>query len=463
MKIEKLAEANLERLIRKSYGDEAALESRVAEILGRVRLEGDEALFRLTMELDGVDLRQSGLKVREEEIEEACASVSGEFLTALRVAKRNITRFHERQKRVSWFEPEEDGSILGQLIRPLRRVGIYVPGGTAAYPSSVLMNALPALVAGVQEVVMVSPPRPDGSLLPEVLAAAGEAGVREIYKVGGAQAVAALAYGTATVAPVEKITGPGNIYVTLAKKQVFGQVDIDMLAGPSEILILADESARERELAADLLSQAEHDRLASAILVSPDRTLLEETVREVERQLSTLPRAEIARCAWENHGAAIWVRDLAEGMDLANRIAPEHFELVVKDPQQWLGRVRNAGAVFLGRFSPEPVGDYLAGPNHILPTGGTARFYSPLNVDTFTKKTSVIQYSEQALARDAEHIVRLARTEGLEAHARAVEVRGHEAGKGEPEEGRGDARGTSGYQRMRREKPRSGEEGPAHG
>ncbi|WP_425803516.1 histidinol dehydrogenase [Desulfitobacterium sp. Sab5] len=423
MRIEKLADMNLERLTRKSYGNDAELEQRVSDILRRVRQEGDEALYQLTEKFDRVNLRKAGLRVSPQEIEYAYAQVDDQFLATVRQAKENIYTYHEKQKRTSWFDAKEDGTVLGQLILPLKRVGIYVPGGTAAYPSSVLMNAVPAVVAGVKEIVMVSPPRADGTLLPEVLVAAAEAGVTEIYKVGGAQGIAALAYGTKEIVQVDKITGPGNIYVTLAKKQVFGTVDIDMLAGPSEILILADETARPEELAADLLSQAEHDRLASAILVSPDRALLEKTVEEVERQLADLPRVEIARSAWEQYGAAILVKDLDEGMALANKIAPEHFELVVAEPFCWLGRVRNAGAVFLGRFSPEPVGDYFAGPNHVLPTGGTARFYSPLNVDTFMKKVSVINYSENALNRDAESIAHFARREGLEAHARAVEAR----------------------------------------
>jgi len=423
VKVENLKDMDLNRLTRKSYGDDENLERRVAEILKLVQEDGDEAIYRLTEEFDHVSLRQSGLKVTDEEINRAYKAVNADFLQALRTAKRNILRYHEKQKRISWLDPNSDGSILGQLVLPLKRVGIYVPGGTASYPSSVLMNALPAVVAGVKEIVMVSPPRADGTLLPEVLTAAAEAGVTEIYKAGGAQGIAALAYGTESIAQVDKITGPGNIYVTLAKKQVFGTVDIDMLAGPSEILILADESGRPEELAIDLLSQAEHDRLASAILVSPSRQLLEETVLEVERQLKDLPRAEIARASWETYGAAIWVADLKEGMDLANKIAPEHFELVVQEPYAWLGQVRNVGAVFLGRYSPEPVGDYFAGPNHVLPTGGTARFYSPLNVDTFMKKVSVIGYSEAALRLDAEQIALLARSEGLEAHARAVEVR----------------------------------------
>ena len=423
MKIDNLKDIDLNRLTRKSYGDDETLEQRVAGILKRVHDDGEEAIYQLTEEFDKVNLRQSGLRVTEEEIQRAYQDVDEDFLKALRTAKGNILRYHDKQKRTSWLEPNPDGSILGQLILPLKRVGIYVPGGTASYPSSVLMNSLPAVVAGVKEIVMVSPPRADGTLLPEVLVAAAEAGVTEVFKVGGAQGIAALAYGTETISPVDKITGPGNIYVTLAKKQVFGTVDIDMLAGPSEILILVDESGRPEELAADLLSQAEHDRLASAILVSPSHQLLEQTILEVERQLKDLPRAEIARASWENYGAAILVSDLQEGMDLANKIAPEHFELVVEDPYSWLGQVRNVGAVFLGRYSPEPVGDYFAGPNHVLPTGGTARFYSPLNVDTFMKKVSVIGYSEAALKRDARQIAILARSEGLEAHARAVEKR----------------------------------------
>jgi histidinol dehydrogenase len=423
MEIRTLGELDLKILTRKSYGDDSLLEQQVAGILKNVREVGDSALYELTEKFDRVNLRDKGLRVKEEEFREAYNLVDQEFLSAIQQAKENIFDFHAKQKRTSWLDPKEDGSILGQLLLPLKRVGIYVPGGTAAYPSSVLMNALPAVVAGVKEIVMVSPPRADGTLLPEVLVAAAEAGVTEVYKVGGAQAIAALAYGTEEILPVDKITGPGNIYVTLAKKQVFGTVDIDMLAGPSEILILADETGKPEELAADLLSQAEHDRLASAILVATDRVLLEQTIVEVERQLRELPREEIARASWETYGAAIWVKDLEEGMNLANKIAPEHFELVVNDPYKWLGRVKNAGAVFLGRFSPEPVGDYFAGPNHVLPTGGTARFYSPLNVDTFMKKISVISYSEEALKRDGEQITHLARREGLEAHARAVEAR----------------------------------------
>ncbi|MCM1566216.1 MAG: histidinol dehydrogenase [Dehalobacter sp.] len=421
--VQKIQDIDLKKLINKSYGDNHDLEEKVAGILQKIREQGDEALYDLTAAFDGVDLKASGLRVTDQEIWEAYKKVDDVYLEAISQAINNVRTYHEKQKRASWFDAAEDGSVLGQIIRPLQRVGIYVPGGTAAYPSSVLMNALPAAVAGVEEIVMVSPPLKDGSLSPEVLVAAAECGVKEIYKVGGAQAVAALAFGTVSIAPVDKITGPGNIFVTLAKKMVYGTVDIDMLAGPSEILILADESAVPEELAADLLSQAEHDRLASAILISPYSDLLERTVIEVERQLEALPRAEIARASWETYGAAILVRDIQEGMNLVNRIAPEHFELAVQEPFAWLGKVKNAGAVFLGRYTPEPVGDYFAGPNHILPTGGTARFYSVLSVDTFVKRISVINYSEEALQRDAAQIAYLARKEGLEAHARAIEVR----------------------------------------
>ncbi|MDR3289076.1 MAG: histidinol dehydrogenase [Peptococcaceae bacterium] len=434
MKVIPLEELDIGRFTRKSYGDDQELARQVEEIIGQVQRRGDEALYEFTERFDKANLRVCGLRVSRAEIEAAYAQAEPDFLTALKIAVKNIRRYHERQQRSSWLEAETDGTVLGQLLRPLRRVGIYVPGGTAVYPSSVVMNAIPAAVAGVEEIVMVTPPRPDGSLPPAVLAAAEEAGVTEIYKVGGAQSIAALAYGTAAIAPVDKITGPGNIYVTLAKKQVFGTVDIDMLAGPSEVLILADESGQPAELAADLLSQAEHDRLASAILISPSRTLLERTIREVESQMKTLPRMEIARVAWETYGAAILVADLNEGMALANQIGPEHLELVVREPFLWLGKVKNAGALFLGRYSPEAAGDYLAGPSHVLPTGGTARFYSPLNVDTFMKKISVIAYSQEALQRDAGHIACLARREGLEGHARSAESRGRQE-SGQAQEG----------------------------
>jgi len=419
----KYKDFNLKEFRNRASGDNSGMEEIVARIIRDVRELGDSVIYDLTARFDGADLRESGLRVSPEEIQKAYEKVDTGFLDAIRQARDNIRNYHQKQKRSSWFEEKEDGSILGQLINPLRRVGIYVPGGTAAYPSSVLMNAIPAAVAGVEEIAMVTPPLKDGMVLAEVLVAAAECGVTEIYKIGGAQAIAVLAFGTETIEPVDKITGPGNIYVTLAKKQVYGTVDIDMLAGPSEILILADQSAKPIELAADLLSQAEHDRLASAVLVSPDLRLLEETVAEVERQIELLPRSDIARSSWDSYGAAILVNDIREGMELANSIAPEHFELMVEEPFAWLDKVKNAGAVFLGRSTPEPVGDYFAGPNHVLPTGGTARFYSVLDVDTFIKKVSVVSYSDKALQRDAAQIMLLARREGLEAHARAIEVR----------------------------------------
>ncbi|MDR1604211.1 MAG: histidinol dehydrogenase [Gracilibacteraceae bacterium] len=403
--------------------DDAAAAQTTAAILARVAAEGDEALYDLTERLDGPNLRAAGLGVTETEYERAYAAVTAEWLAALRAARDNIRRYHEKQKRVSWLEPEPNGVMLGQILRPLDSVGIYAPGGTAAYPSSVLMNAVPAATAGVERIVLVSPPRRDGTLPAEVLVAARECGLREVYKIGGAQAVAALAFGTATIAPVDKITGPGNIYVTLAKKQVYGQVDIDMLAGPSEIFILADETADPGLVAADLLAQAEHDPLAAALCASPQLSLLQVIAAEAERQLADLPRRSIARRAWENYGALVRTESLAQGLELANAVAPEHLELAVAEPFRWLGLVRHAGAVFLGHHTPEPIGDYFAGPNHILPTAGTARFFSVLDVDSFMKKISVLHYSAEALEADGRQVALLARSEGLEAHARAVERR----------------------------------------
>ena len=415
------ADPELERLVNKDYGDLRELESRTSAILEAVRQGGDGALAELSARFDGAKL--DSLRVSDAEIEMAYAKVSVEFITALRRAKASIEDFHRKQLRHSWLEPDEKGSVLGQVIRPLERVGIYVPGGTAAYPSSVLMNAVPAKVAGVKEIVMVTPAKGERGVPPEVLVAAQEAGVSEIYKVGGAQAIAALAYGTESIAKVDKITGPGNIYVTLAKKMVYGLVDIDMLAGPSEILVLADKNADPAYVAADLLSQAEHDVLASAVLITDSRELLQEVIQELEIQLNRLPRQEIAAKSLNDYGAAIMVNSVEEGIRLANRFAPEHLELMVEDPFRYLGQVKNAGAVFLGSYSPEPLGDYFAGPNHVLPTGGTARFYSPLNVDTFTKKMSVIAYSGQSLKEVGNDVILLAETEGLDAHAAAIKVR----------------------------------------
>ncbi|MFD2334257.1 histidinol dehydrogenase [Cohnella sp. GCM10020058] len=402
----------------------------VAEIVAAVRSEGDAALLRYTEAFDRVRLESSQLRVTESEIQSAYERVEPEFLDALRRAAANVTAFHEKQKRQSWIDVQPDGTMLGMSLRPLARVGLYVPGGKAAYPSSVLMNVLPAKVAGVPQIAMVTPPATGGreGIDPYILVAAAEAGVTEMYRVGGAQAVAALAYGTESIPAVDKICGPGNIYVALAKRAVFGAVDIDSIAGPSEIVVLADDSADARFVAADMLSQAEHDEMASAMLVTPSERLAREVEAELARQVATLPRREIAERSLEQYGAILTVNDLAEGIDVVNKLAPEHLEIMTEDPLELLGRIENAGAIFLGPYSSEPVGDYFAGPNHILPTNGTARFSSPLNVDDFVKKSSLIRYSREALRRDAAGIASLARHEGLEAHARAVEIRFKEGG-----------------------------------
>lgn len=416
-------DAEARRILEKKYPDQAVYEARVKEILDEVRKRGDEAVLEFTARFDGARLTAGTMGVTPEEINEAYRLVDEEFLAALSLARKKIVDFHAKQLNKSWIDTDEDGNILGQILRPLERVGVYVPGGTACYPSSVLMNVLPAKVAGVPEIVMVAPPSGDGKLNAYTLVAAAEAGVTEIYKVGGAQAVGVLAFGTETIRKVDLISGPGNIYVTLAKKQVYGQVNIDMLAGPSEILIVADETANPTYVAADLLSQAEHDVLAAAILVTPSKELAARVREEVNRQVGYLPRREIMTASLRDYSGIIVTPDLDEAIHLANCYAPEHLEVVVADPFGKLGKITNAGAIFLGSFSPEPLGDYLAGPNHILPTGGTARFYSPLNVDTFMKKSSLIYYSGQGLHKVGKEIVKLAKTEGLSAHANSILVR----------------------------------------
>lgn len=422
------ADEALNILKKRGGGEDGGLADMVAGIIASVRSEGDAALCRLSTELDGYPLAAGGIKVAAEEVERARAEVDREFLQAIRTAAANIRAYHEKQLAGSWFDCAREGVVLGQLVRPLKRVGIYVPGGKASYPSSVLMNAIPAKVAGVEEIAMVTPPGRDGRVNCHTLVAAAEAGVTEIYRIGGAQAIAALAYGTGTVRPVDKITGPGNRYVTMAKRLVFGTVDIDMLAGPSEILVVADSSAPPAYVAADMLSQAEHDEMAAVMLITPDRALAQMVRAELERQIKLLDRSEIASRALSGFGLMVITGSIEEAVDLANRFAPEHLELMVSDPFSWLGRVRAAGAVFLGPYSPEPVGDYLAGPNHVLPTGGTARFFSPLGVDQFIRRTSVIYYSHKALEREARNIMKLAEVEGLDAHARSVGVRiGHKA------------------------------------
>ncbi len=400
----------------------------VAGILHRVRKEGDRALIEYTKLFDKVQLTEGEIKVSEEEFQKACSAVDAGFMSALRTAKENIIRYHRHQVRQSWTAYEENGIVLGLRYTPLDSAGLYVPGGTGGKTplvSSVLMNAIPAVVAGVSRIIICTPPGQDGAVDPHLLAAAKEAGITEVFKVGGAQAIAAMAFGTETIPRVDKIVGPGNLYVTMAKRLVYGEVGLDMLAGPSEIVIVADESASARLVAADLLSQAEHGPVdeAGAVLLTPSESLLRATAEEIERQLSTLPRQEIARNSLAKNGALILTGDLAEAIDLANLAAPEHLELMVVDPYYWLTKVRHAGAVFLGPFSPEPVGDYVAGTNHVLPTGTTARFASGLSVDDFVKQTSIVGYSREGLEKYGPAAVVLARVEGLEAHARAVEMR----------------------------------------
>lgn len=399
------------------------VEESVNEIIRAVKYGGDEQLCIITARFDGIKLEPHQIPITNDEIQAAYEQVNDDFLSALRFAAQNISRFHKRQLRNTWIDPHPDGTLLGQMISPLKRVGIYVPGGKASYPSSVLMNALPAVVAGVKEIVMVTPPDRNGSINTYTLVAAAEAGVTEIYRIGGAQAIAALAFGTQTINQVDKIVGPGNIYVTAAKRQVFGSVDIDMLAGPSEVLIVADESARPEFVAADMLAQAEHDEMASAILVTPIPELAKDVQHELNKQLEKLTRRDIAEKSINEKGAIIITQTLTEAMEIANSFAPEHLELLVDNPYIWLGKLNNAGAIFLGHYSPEPVGDYIAGPNHVLPTGGTARFFSPLNIDTFMKKTSLINYSPEAVSLHGKHAVVLANMEGLDAHAASVKIR----------------------------------------
>jgi histidinol dehydrogenase len=419
MKIVKVSDlVSIKRSIESGTTEQLAV---VKKIISDIRSSGDEALRDYTEKFDRVTLES--FIVTENEINEAYGQVDSEFISIVREAAENIRSFHEKQLRPSWMTTEENGSILGQKITPLDSVGVYVPGGTAAYPSSVLMNVIPAKVAGVKRIVMVSPPDSDGKLPAAVLVAAKEAGVEEIYKVGGAQAIGALAYGTESITPVDKITGPGNIYVALAKREVFGDVDIDMIAGPSEIAIIADDSARADEVAADLLSQAEHDPRACSVLVTPSMVLAEAVAVEVEKQLALLPRKEIASRSIADYGVIYVTSSIEEAVETVNQLAPEHLEILTENGMELLGKIRHAGAIFIGRYSSEPVGDYFAGPNHVLPTNGTARFSSPLNVDDFQKKSSVIIYSEKALKVNGEKIAKFARMEGLEAHARAVELR----------------------------------------
>ena len=402
--------------------DYSEYEKVVEGILKDMKEKGDEALLFYTEKFDRIEMKPDDLVVKEEEFEAAYNKVKPEFIQALRFAIENIRSFHEKQKVNSWFSSDE-GIILGQKVMPLKSVGIYVPGGTAAYPSSVLMNAIPAIVAGVERIVMVTPKGRIGQIPAGVLVAANELGIKEIYGVGGAQAIGALAYGTDTIFKVDKIVGPGNIYVALAKKAVYGEVDIDMIAGPSEILIIADDSANERFIAADLLSQAEHDQLASSILITTSSNLAEKVKLELERQLAFLDRKDIIKKSIKNHGRIFLVENIKAAVELSNELAPEHLELCVGEPFALLDSIENAGAIFLGHYSPEPLGDYFAGPNHVLPTSGTSRFYSPLSVDDFIKKSSVIYYTRDALDKVKEHVMVLGDEEGLTAHINSIKVR----------------------------------------
>ena len=428
MRIIKLDESSkkniLNDLLKRSPNNYDNFADSVNAILANVKENGDKALFQYTKDFDKADINASNIKVTEEEIKEAYDRLENpELVQVIRRSLKNIKEYHEKQKQYSWFDSKPDGSILGQKVTPLSRVGVYVPGGKAAYPSSVLMNVIPAKVAGVEQIVMVTPPGKDGKVNPNTLVAANEAGVDVIYKVGGAQAIAALAYGTESIAKVDKIVGPGNIYVALAKKAVFGYVSIDSVAGPSEILVLADETANPRYVAADLLSQAEHDELASAILVSTSEELANKVSEYVDMFVSKLKRKEILQKSLDNYGYILVTDTMQDAIDTANDIASEHLEIVTKNPFDTMTRIKNAGAIFLGENSSEPLGDYFAGPNHVLPTNGTAKFFSPLSVDDFIKKSSIISYSREALEPLSEDIQKFAKAEGLTAHANSIRVR----------------------------------------
>lgn len=397
--------------------------SQVQEIVDGVKERGDEALFAYTEKFDGAKVSADNIRVTEEEIEAAMAQVPEELLAVMKTSMENIRRYHEKQKRNSWFDARPDGTILGQKMTPLDSVGVYVPGGKAAYPSSVLMNIIPAQVAGVERIVMVTPPGKDGSVNPVTLTAAHLAGATEVYRAGGAQAVAALAFGTASIPRVRKIVGPGNIFVALAKKAVYGHVSIDSIAGPSEILVIADEKANPRYVTADLLSQAEHDQLASAILVTPSMELAKEVSRQAQEMTECLSRRDIIQASLDNYGYILVVENMKEAIQAANEIAPEHLEILTDNPFEVMTKIRNAGAIFMGPYSSEPLGDYFAGPNHVLPTNGTAKFFSPLNVDDFVKKSSIIYYSREALKEASQDIETFAKAEQLTAHANSIHVR----------------------------------------
>lgn len=413
----------LENLLKRSPNNYGKFESAVADILAQVKEKGDEALFSFTREFDKVDITPETIRVTEEEIQEAYQTVDASLLEVIKKALVNIRSYHEKQRQNSWFTSTENGTMLGQKVTPLNHVGVYVPGGKAVYPSSVLMNIVPAKVAGVPHIVMTTPPGKDGKVNPSTLVAAKEAGADEIYKVGGAQAIGALAYGTASIPKVDKIVGPGNIFVALAKKAVYGHVSIDSIAGPSEILVLADETANAHYVAADLLSQAEHDEMASAILITTSPELAQKVEEEIQGYLKILSRKEIIEKSLENFGYILIAEDMEEAIEAANEIASEHMEIVTKNAFEVMMKVRNAGAIFIGEYSSEPLGDYFAGPNHVLPTNGTAKFFSALSVDDFIKKSSIVYYSRSALKEIHKDIVQFATSEQLTAHANSIAVR----------------------------------------
>lgn len=433
MRIQKLTEETkqnlLQDLLKRSPDSYGEYEERVAAILKQVKEKGDEALFAYTEQFDHAHLTKETVRVTEEEIAEAYEQTDEKLIGVIRKALENIRSYHEKQKRYSWFDSKPDGTLLGQKVTPLKRVGVYVPGGKAVYPSSVLMNVIPARIAGVDEIIMVTPPGQGGKVSPHTLVAAKEAGVDAIYKVGGAQAIAALAYGTESIPKTDKIVGPGNIYVALAKKAVYGYVSIDSVAGPSEILVIADETANPRYVAADLLSQAEHDELASAILVTTSVELAQKVSDEVDGFLKELSRAEIIQKSLDNYGYILVAQTMDEAIETANEIASEHLEILTQNPFDVMTKIRNAGAIFLGEYASEPLGDYFAGPNHILPTNGTAKFFSPLSVDDFIKKSSIISYSKDALKKIHEDIEYFAQAEQLTAHANSIKVRFEKEGE----------------------------------
>lgn len=413
----------LTKLLKRNPGQYTEYDKVVAEIIDNVRNQGDEAVFDYTNRFDKWGVNKDNVRVSQEEIDEAYDSFDAELIEVMKKSAENIRKYHEKQKQNSWIDTCEDGSILGQKVSAIERVGVYVPGGKAAYPSSTLMCVIPAMVAGVDRIVMMTPAGPDGKVAPCTLVAAKILGLTEIYKVGGAQAIAALAFGTESIPKVDKIVGPGNIFVALAKKAVFGYVSIDSVAGPSEILVLADETANPKFVAADLLSQAEHDELASAILITTSKELAEKVSEEVDKFTAVLERKEIIQKSLDNYGYILVADNMDDALDAVNQIASEHLEIITVNPYETMTKVKNAGAIFLGEYSSEPLGDYFAGPNHVLPTNGTAKFFSPLGVDAFIKRSSIISYSREALMRDCDDIMCFAKAEGLTAHANSVGVR----------------------------------------